>query len=129
MTETPPPSAGDALKTLPSIPRDDGGPVFRAPWQAQVFAIALALHERGLFGWSEWSAILAEEIRRAEQTGDPGTGETYYDHWLAALERLVAAKGVGSHQTLSRCREAWRHAAARTPHGAPIKLTTEDFSG
>jgi len=129
MTETPPPSASDALKTLPRIPRDDDGPVFRTPWEAQVFAMALALHECGLFGWSEWSAILAEEIGRAERTGDPGTGETYYGHWLAALERLVAAKGIGSRQTLSRYREAWRHAAERTPHGAPIELTTDDFAG
>jgi len=121
-------SANDVLKTLPGIPGDDGGPVFRAPWEAQVFAIALALHERGMFGWKEWSAILADEISRADRAGAPDTGEAYYGHWLAALERLVAARGIGSHQTLTQYREAWRHAAERTPHGVPIELAADDFA-
>ena len=79
---------------MPSIPRDADGPVFREPWEAQAFAMALALHERGLFTWSEWAATLGDEIKRAQAAGDPDTGETYYQHWLAALERLVAEKGV-----------------------------------
>ena len=56
--------------------------------------MALALHERGVFTWSEWAATLGDEIKRAQAAGDPDTGETYYRHWLAALERLVAEKGV-----------------------------------
>ena len=79
---------------MPGIPRDAEGPVFREPWEAQAFAMALALHERGLFTWPEWAATLADEIKRAQAAGDPDTGETYYHHWLAALERLVAEKGV-----------------------------------
>ena len=111
----------------PSIPRDDDGPVFREPWEAQAFAMALALHERGLFTWSEWAATLADEIKRAQAAGDPDTGETYYRHWLNALERLVAEKGVTDADTLHRYRDAWDHAADRTPHGKPIELTPEDF--
>ena len=80
-------------ETVPGIPRDADGPVFREPWEAQAFAMTLALHERGLFTWTEWAATLADEIKRAQAAGDPDTGETYYPHWLAALERLVAAKG------------------------------------
>jgi len=68
--------------------------VFREPWEAQAFAMALALHERGLFTWPEWAATLGEEIKRAQAAGDPDTGETYYRHWLNTLERLVASKGV-----------------------------------
>jgi nitrile hydratase accessory protein len=123
---------GDARRAtdaIPSIPRDADGPVFREPWQAQAFAMALALHGRGLFTWPEWAATLTEEIRRAQGEGDPDTGETYYLHWLAALERIVAAKGVASEATLARYRAAWDHAADRTPHGAPIALEPRDFPG
>lgn len=115
------------IGSTPGIPRDDDGPVFREPWEAQAFAMTLALHERGLFTWPEWSATLAEEIKRAQAEGDPDSGETYYRHWLAALERLIAEKGVASRDMLTRYRDAWDHAADRTPHGAPIKLTKEDF--
>jgi nitrile hydratase accessory protein len=104
------------------------GPPFGEPWQAQAFALTLALHERGLFTWSEWTAVLAEEIKRAQRAGDPDTGETYYHHWLTALERLVADKGAGDAATLRRAREAWRHAALRTPHGMPITLEPADFA-
>jgi nitrile hydratase accessory protein len=119
--------AARATSAVPSIPRDDDGPVFRAPWEAQAFAMALTLHERGLFTWPEWAATLADQIKRAQAAGDPDTGETYYQHWLATLERLVAEKGVTSRQTLARYRSAWDHAADRTPHGQPIELRPEDF--
>jgi nitrile hydratase accessory protein len=121
-------AAVQAIDALPGIPRDDGGPVFREPWEAQAFAMALALHGRGLFTWKEWAAALADEIRRAQQGGDPDNGETYYRHWLATLERLIAAKGVATSETLHRYRDAWDHAADRTPHGLPIELTPEDFT-
>jgi len=116
-----------ATEAVPGIPRSAEGPVFREPWEAQAFAMALALHERGLFTWSEWAATLAEEIKRAQAAGDPDTGDTYYRHWLNALERLVAGKGVTDAATLARYREAWDHAADRTPHGTPIELKPEDF--
>ena len=116
-----------ATEAVPSIPRDDGGPVFREPWQAQAFAMTLALHEGGLFTWPEWAAMLAAEIKRAQAAGDPDTGETYYHHWLAALERIVAEKGVTDPGTLKRYHDAWDHAADRTPHGTPIELRPEDF--
>ena len=115
-------------EALPSLPRDEGGPVFREPWEAQAFAMTLALYRRGLFSWPEWAAALAAEITRAQQAGDPDTGETYYRHWLAALERLVAEKRVTDRATLKRYRDAWDHAADRTPHGAPIVLQPEDFT-
>jgi nitrile hydratase accessory protein len=120
-------AAARAARNVPGIPRDDDGPVFREPWEAQAFAMALALHGRGLFNWNEWAATLADEIARAQRGGDPDTGETYYRHWLATLERLVAEKGVVSSDTLHRYRDAWDHAADRTPHGAPIELRPEDF--
>ena len=98
--------AAVAALSVPGVPRDDDGPVFREPWEAQAFAMALVLHERGLFTWSEWAATLAGEIARAQAGGDPDTGETYYRHWLNALERLVAEKGVTDAPTLAQYRDA-----------------------
>jgi nitrile hydratase accessory protein len=123
-----PTAARKVADAVPSLPRDAEGPVFRAPWEAQAFAMALALHDRGVFTWNEWAATLGDEIRRAQAAGDPDTGETYYRHWLATLERLVAEKGVADPAALTRYRDAWDRAAARTPHGAPIALKPEDFS-
>jgi nitrile hydratase accessory protein len=120
-------AAARATSAVPGIPRDDDGPVFREPWEAQAFAMALTLHERGLFTWNEWAATLADEIKRAQANGDPDTGETYYRHWLATLERLVAEKGVASPAVLRRYHDAWDHAADRTLHGSPIELRPEDF--
>jgi nitrile hydratase accessory protein len=120
-------AAARATQEVPSIPRDSDGPIFREPWEAQAFAMALALHARGVFTWPEWAAALATEIIRAQAEGDPDTGETYYSHWLAALEKLVADKGVTTSHDLRRTRDAWDHACDRTPHGQPITLTAADF--
>src|SRR5262245_63447355 len=87
-----PVAAHRATEAVPSIPRDAEGPVFREPWEAQAFAMALALHERGLFTWHAWAATLGEEIKRAQAAGDPDTGESYYRQWLKTMEPLVAAK-------------------------------------
>jgi nitrile hydratase accessory protein len=121
-------AARHATEAVPGIPRDVQGPVFKEPWEAQAFSMALALHERGVFTWPEWAATLADEIKRAQAAGDPDTGETYYRHWLATLERLVAEKGIASRETLGRYRDAWDRAADRTPHGTPIELAPEDFA-
>jgi len=122
-----PTAAREATAAVPGLPRDEQGPVFREPWEAQAFAMALALQQRGVFTWSEWAAALGEEIKRAQRAGDPDTGETYYRHWLATLERLVTDRGVASAETLGRYREAWDRAAGRTPHGMPIELKPDDL--
>lgn len=108
------PDAGDA-------------PVFREPWEAHAFAMVLALHQHGLFSWREWADALAAQVAAAQAEGDADLGDTYYRHWLLALEHLVAAKGAGSDVELARYREAWDHAADRTPHGQPIELQAGDF--
>lgn len=120
--------AQEAVTAAPGIPHDAEGPVFREPWEAQAFAMTLALHDRGVFTWPEWAAALAAAIKRAQAAGDPDTGETYYHHWLAALEGLVAAKGVTDTATLARYHDAWDRAADRTPHGTPIELAAQDFA-
>jgi nitrile hydratase accessory protein len=123
-----PRAAMKAAISVPGVPADTNGPVFREPWEAHAFAIVVALHERGVFTWPEWAAALADEIKRAQQAGDADRGDTYYRHWLAALERMVASKNVASTDTLHRYRDAWDHAADRTPHGKPIELKPEDFA-
>jgi nitrile hydratase accessory protein len=115
------------MPLAPGMPRDADGPVFKEPWEAQAFAMTLALHERGLFSWAEWAESLATQIAVAQAADDPDTGETYYRHWLAALEHLVARKGATSDDELARYRNAWDHAADRTPHGQPIALSSADF--
>jgi nitrile hydratase accessory protein len=110
-----------------NIPRNEDGPVFREPWEAEAFALAVSLNERGLFTWKEWAKILGEEIKKAQAAGDPDTGETYYRHWLATLERILSEKGIADPIILARTRDAWQRACARTPHGTPIALLPDDF--
>jgi nitrile hydratase accessory protein len=126
-------SGSHALRSLGrndnvSIPRNEQGPVFRAPWEAEAFALAVSLNERGLFTWKEWATTLGDEIKKAQAAEDPDTGDTYYHHWLAALERILAEKGIADPVALARTRDAWRRACARTPHGTPIELRPQDFS-
>src|SRR5260221_11588492 len=82
------------IAALPSIPRDEEGPVFRAPWDAQAFAMAVMLPERGHFAWTEWASRLAQEIAAARTRGESDDGTRYYHYWLAALEKLVADKRI-----------------------------------
>lgn len=114
------------LPDLPGLPKDADGPVFAAPWQAQAFAMTLALHERGLFSWGEWAQALSQAIARAQGQGDPDLGDTYYHHWLDALETLLLAKGLAHADTLHALEHAWEDAAERTPHGQTIELQPEE---
>jgi nitrile hydratase accessory protein len=115
--------------TLPGQPRDEDGPVFREPWEAQAFAMTIELHQRGVFTWGEWTRSLVRHVSAAASAGDADLGDTYYVHWLSALEEIVAEKGVGSLHELIRYQHAWANAAARTPHGWPIELEQEDLNG
>jgi nitrile hydratase accessory protein len=113
----------DSAPDLAALPRDaTGEPVFAAPWEAQAFAMAVRLHEAGHFTWTEWAERLAGEIKRAQAAGDPDRGDTYYHHWLAALEGLVADEGLVSGDELRRREHEWDVAARATPHGQPIEL-------
>lgn len=110
------------LTPLPQLPRDEGGPVFAEPWQAQAFALAVKLSEQGHFTWNEWAAALAAELQAAANRGEPDDGSHYYDHWLAALEQLVTAKGLAEPAALAARKEAWADAYRHTPHGKPVEL-------
>jgi len=109
------------LDALPALPRDDEGPVFKAPWEAQAFAMTLSLHAAGAFTWREWADALAAELSAAAH-GEVDDGSHYYEHWLTALEMLVAKKGVVPEQELERRMDEWDAAVRATPHGKPIEL-------
>ena len=110
------------METLPQLPRDEGGPVFAEPWQAQAFALAVKLSAEGHFTWKEWADALGAELKAAEQRGEPDDGRSYYHHWLAALEKLVSAKGLATPDALAERKEAWADAYRHTPHGKPVEL-------
>ncbi|MCC8402253.1 nitrile hydratase accessory protein [Paraburkholderia sp. MMS20-SJTN17] len=116
------PNLPELRTTLLSLPCDDAGPVFNAPWEAQAFAVTLALHERGVFTWAEWAKCLNQAICDAQAAGDRDSGNTYYCHWLTALERISTIKGLVTDDMLRQRRTAWDVAARRTPHGQPIEL-------
>ena len=111
-----------SIPDLPALPRNPEGPVFNEPWEAQAFTLAVHLSEGGLFTWSEWAAILGQEIKAAQERGDPDKGNTYYHHWLNALEQICKQKGLVPVAELLRRKEEWRLAYLHTPHGKPVEL-------
>ena len=122
MNQPNPIPSTERLQALPSLPRDEGGPVFAEPWEAQAFALAVKLSEQGHFTWKEWAAALAEELKAAADRGEPDDGSRYYHHWLAALERLATAKGLTDPAAMLARKEAWADAYRHTPHGKPVEL-------
>jgi nitrile hydratase accessory protein len=112
----------DRIVALPRLPRDSGGPVFAEPWEAQAFALAVKVSEQGHFTWKEWASALAGELKDAADRGEPDDGSHYCEYWLAALERLVTAKGLTDRAELESRKEAWADAYRHTPHGTPVEL-------
>ena len=84
--------------------------------------MAVKLSEQGYFSWKEWAAALADELKAASDRGEPDDGSRYYEYWLTALERLVAAKGLSNREALLKRKEAWADAYRHTPHGKPVEL-------
>ena len=119
----------EMLALVPALLCDAEGPVFREPWEAQAFALAIDAHARGLFSWPEWATELSAQIKAAQLAGDPDTGETYYRHWLAALEALTVQKGAATRAQLAQVQQAWDRAAKATPHGQPVVLANDTLAG
>ncbi|KFC74128.1 Nitrile hydratase accessory protein [Bosea sp. LC85] len=115
----------DALAAGTPIPRDAGGPVFAEPWQAQAFALVVALQNKGVFSAQEWAEALGAEIREAVAAGGCRDGSDYYERWCEALEHLLIAKGLASHAGVDALAASWERAAEATPHGKPILLEND----
>ena len=113
----------EPLSELPRLPRDEGGPVFAEPWQAQAFAMAVSLSQQGYFTWKEWANTLAEELKAAADRGEPDDGSRYYEHWLATLERLVNRTQLTNSEELLTRKKAWADAYQHTPHGQRVELS------
>jgi nitrile hydratase accessory protein len=122
LSQPDPLGAAGPLDVLPRLPREKDGPVFAEPWQAQAFAMAVKLSEAGHFTWNEWAAALGAELKAAADHGEPDDGTHYYEHWLAALERLVMEKGLTDRAALETRKDAWAEAYRHTPHGQPVEL-------
>jgi nitrile hydratase accessory protein len=117
------PSDDARFADIPRLPKDAEGPIFAEPWEAQAFALTVRLHEMGYFSWHEWTAALAVELRQATRRGEPDDDTArYYHRWLAALERLVIAKGLTDATALNSRKDAWAEAYRSTPHGQPVEL-------
>ena len=114
-------SAPDTQFQLPDGAGPDA-PVFAEPWQAQAFALAVALHQRGLFTWTEWAEALSKEVAKPDAAQD---GSDYYQHWLAAIEALLSKKGVAGPEMVDALSASWQRAAHATPHGQPIRLEND----
>ena len=117
-----PPSVYDSKTLLPFQPGDDDGPVFREPWEAQVFAMTVHLHAADYFTWPEWTEALSTEIAAAKDRGEADLGDTYYHHWLRALEALLVGKGLENTLAIDERVETWRRAYLATPHGQTVEL-------
>lgn len=107
---------------LPQLPRDEDGPVFAEPWEAQAFALAVKLSEQGYFTWPEWAEALAAELKAVAARGEVDDGRNYYHHWLRTLETLVLSKGLTSAEAIEERKQAWADAYRHTPHGQPVEL-------
>ena len=112
----------DPKAPLPFQPRDDDGPIFREPWEAQVFAMTVQLHAADYFTWPEWTETLSTEITVAKERGEADLGDTYYQHWLRALEALLVEKGLETTRAIDERMETWRRAYLATPHGHTVAL-------
>lgn len=111
-----------SVDAFPFQPRDSEGPIFKEPWEAQAFGLVVALHQAEHFTWEEWAEQLSKEIAQAQQQGDPDLGDTYYQHWLKALEALVNEKQLSSADEVNNRVKKWHSAYLHTPHGLPIEL-------
>ena len=106
----------------PDIPGGHAEPVFLEPWHAEIFSLAVALNRKGVFTWSEWVETFSSAVREIPTDEGESPETAYYCRWLAALERLVAQRGLSSREEMARRKEEWRRAYLRTPHGESIAL-------
>ena len=114
------------LDLFAGMPRDCSEPIFQEPWEAQLFAMVVYLHEKGIFTWQEWTERLSRVSHRAQAAGDSDFGDTYYRHWLTAFEDLIAEKGLTPLSDLASRKKEWRQAYLATPHGEPVELRSGD---
>lgn len=101
-------------------PRRNGQPVFAAPWQSRAFGMAMALHERGTFGWEDFRRRLIAEIAETPDAdqghGRDPDGSLYYRCWLSALAAVLAERGLVTADELGRRSEEFRQGVRAEVH-------------
>jgi nitrile hydratase accessory protein len=83
-------------------PRRNGELVFQAPWESRLFGVTISLNRAGIFAWDEFRSLLIDEIGTWERQGQAQADWSYYARWAAALERLLASKGIFGGEDLAR---------------------------
>lgn len=97
---------------------------FDEPWQAQLFALTVALSEAGLFSWADWTEVFGATLARHGLNRTLDGGADYHAAWLEALEGLLAARGLAARDQVAALRDAWEAAYLSTPHGQPVRLNS-----
>lgn len=128
MSQPDPRSAAKRFEASPLLPQDEDGPVFAEPWQAQAFAMAVQLSAEGHFTWTEWTEALGGQLQAAVYRVEQDDGSRYFEHWVSALELLVADKNLTDPASLSERKEAWVDAYLHTPHGHPVELEARSMT-
>lgn len=99
--------------TAPEAPFDE-------PWQAQLFAMTVALNETGAFTWSDWAAAFGPRVQDA-------SADAYWNIWSETLVALLDAAGIAGTNEIRALTERWQAAARNTPHGQPILLSAAEL--
>lgn len=117
-------SLRDELLNEPAQPllRDKEGTTFHNSWEAEAFAMGNLLIKSGFMTQAEWVEIFSQEIKAAQAKGDPDRGDTYYSHWMNALERIAIEHNITDRETLAEQQRLWDLAIKNTPHGVALSI-------
>lgn len=92
----------DALEDLIAR-RETHEATFAAPWEARAFAIVLELAESGRITLDEFRQHLIAEISAGDDVARAGgQGPSYYESWLAALERILGERSLADSAEIDR---------------------------
>lgn len=99
MNETSAPTT-DARRTVESLVCDlpggrPGEMSFETPWEIRAFALAVTAHTAGEYDWQQFQGALIDSISDWEANNPTPDGDafSYYEHWVTALEGVLAQSG------------------------------------
>ena len=96
--------------------------IFSEPWQAELFAITLNLHEKGLFNWNSWTKKLGSSLKR-DNNNSTDNLEYYFLSWLSALEETLLEMKITELTKIASIEKAWKDAISKTPHGKKVEIS------
>lgn len=107
----------------------DGPSHFDDPWQAQLFALTVALSDAGHFSWPDWTVAFGATLKRHGASRELDGGADYFNAWLETLEGLLNRTGMAASADVSGVKAAWEEAYLTTPHGQPVRLKVPVTAG